>query len=262
MNFGDLPRSREEALLFGEPLFFTGRACRRGHIAPRETGSRWCLQCKALGADKRRERAAERKRERRATDPEFRARELEINRRWLDKPGNRETHYARNAAVHKLRLQNDPEYRETVRGYSRKHQTTEKGLVTRQRWREENRHREAEYASKRRAYLLAATPPWLTDDMRAEMQSHFQEAADLTEMGVAHEVDHIIPLINDAVCGLHVPWNMRVIPMTENRSKANRLPAPADWLAPTSANATCICEAWPEFANDNVTAILWFAIAV
>ena len=45
------------------------------------------------------------------------------------------------------------------------------------------------------------------------------------ETKIPHEVDHCYPImgINPPSCGLTVPWNLNVIPATENRRKSNKL---------------------------------------
>ena len=42
------------------------------------------------------------------------------------------------------------------------------------------------------------------------------------ETGILHQVDHIVPIKNPTVCGLHNEFNLQVIPKLENLSKGNR----------------------------------------
>jgi len=75
--------------------------------------------------------------------------------------------------------------------------------------------------AKRRAALLQRTPPGLTVEHWKQIESFYVEAARLTkETGIPHEVDHIEPLQGKEVSGLHVPWNLRVIPKSTNRRKS------------------------------------------
>ena len=74
--------------------------------------------------------------------------------------------------------------------------------------------------AKRRAAKLHATPAWANEFFMEEAYSLARLRTELT--GVPHEVDHIVPLQNSLVCGLHVHTNLQVIPAPLNRSKNNR----------------------------------------
>ncbi|WP_206141157.1 hypothetical protein [Burkholderia sp. Tr-20355] len=74
---------------------------------------------------------------------------------------------------------------------------------------------------RRRARERRATPPWLSQVQRTMIAILYARAETLTrDTGVLHVVDHIVPLDGKLVCGLHVPWNMRVTHWRENAVKA------------------------------------------
>jgi 5-methylcytosine-specific restriction endonuclease McrA len=97
--------------------------------------------------------------------------------------------------------------------------------IHRERVRRHYRNNKAKfpaYVAARRARKISATPPWV--DMEA-IKAIYAEARRISvETGLPHEVDHIHPLKGELSCGLHVHWNLQVLPQLRNRRKANRLP--------------------------------------
>lgn len=83
-----------------------------------------------------------------------------------------------------------------------------------------NRAKYTEYQTARNAAKKMAMPRWVN---RLDLRAIYETCAHTTQQtGVVHHVDHIVPLKSMVVCGLHVPWNLRIIPAPENMSKKNR----------------------------------------
>ena len=74
------------------------------------------------------------------------------------------------------------------------------------------------------AAKLNATPSWLTAIHLAQIQEMYEIAIALEmQTGIPHHVDHIHPLQGKELCGLHVPWNLQVLPWHDNIAKSNKL---------------------------------------
>lgn len=69
---------------------------------------------------------------------------------------------------------------------------------------------------------MQACPSWLTEDEMFLISEAYELAALRTHLfGFQWHVDHIVPLRGKEVSGLHVPWNLQVIPGVENQRKSN-----------------------------------------
>lgn len=75
----------------------------------------------------------------------------------------------------------------------------------------------------RAPYILACVlscPPWVD---RWELLALRAMAQAMTKMtGELYVLDHIVPIIHPRVCGLTVPWNLRVIHWRVNGAKGNK----------------------------------------
>jgi len=89
-------------------------------------------------------------------------------------------------------------------------------------WRYGNKDKMTSYGATRRSSKLQACPSWLSDFQKAEIESIYNLAKDCSIVsGQIYHVDHIVPLRGKSVCGLHVPWNLQVLPSDINLSKNN-----------------------------------------
>lgn len=100
----------------------------------------------------------------------------------------------------------------------------EKHAVSTAKWRKNNPGKRNAMQAKRHAAKLQATPKWLTTEHYKEIQEFYTLAKEL--QWLANEplhVDHIVPLQGENVSGLHVPWNLQILPESLNCSKSNRI---------------------------------------
>lgn len=88
-------------------------------------------------------------------------------------------------------------------------------------WRDANPHVVSAVCNKRRLSKKNAIPSWANLE---EIKLIYKKALELSEItGIKHSVDHIVPIQGETVCGFHVEYNLRVIPLIENISKGNKL---------------------------------------
>jgi 5-methylcytosine-specific restriction endonuclease McrA len=72
----------------------------------------------------------------------------------------------------------------------------------------------------------------LTSEMLKEIKGIYSRAKALSKQtGIPHHVDHIVPLNAKNCSGLHVPWNLQIIPASENCAKSNKMPPPSERIA-------------------------------
>lgn len=90
-------------------------------------------------------------------------------------------------------------------------------------WARNNHGKTLSYSKMYKTKKIQRTPTWLTEDDMFLISEAYELAALRTQMfGFPWHVDHIIPLRGKTVSGLHVPWNLQVIPGAENMRKSNR----------------------------------------
>jgi len=195
--------TRKEAKLLGLKHYFTGKPCKYGHVGDRYVSMGRCKICSNTDA-------------------------IEWQR----------VHPEENKAFKRARYWANPgKARQRGRDYAKRN--PDKVKATFKRWREVNLEREqarlrayhkahpdktAFHCSKRRAQKLNATPKWLTQPQLRQIEAFYTSAHGLTKQtGIMYHVDHIHPLHGKGFNGLHVPWNLQVIPAVENQQKHNNL---------------------------------------
>jgi hypothetical protein len=161
-----MKNKRKLALEAGDVYYFTGKACIKGHIAPKRAVNGCCTEC--------------------------------------EKQKN-----------------NKQERKEYMVEYAYKNKQKIRTIAS--NWQKNNKGKVNANTALRHAVKMQRQPEWLSKEDKLKTKCLYQVAAMLNrESDIKWHVDHIVPLQGENVCGLHVPWNLRVIPAVENMRKNNR----------------------------------------
>lgn len=201
MDTTNLPKTRKEAQELKATHYFTGEPCKHGHIAPRKTKGA-CIECLKIEWQKSNVTRAE----------YFQ----QYNKSEAGKEA-KQRYYAANREAVIEAAKTRPSHVKKI------YQTA---------WKDKNHLWVRADTKNRRRKHRHATPPWLTRRQKTEMRAMYQIAITMSKTtGEKYVVDHIWPLRSDFVCGLHVPWNLRVVTQAENALKSNKLPGDSEALA-------------------------------
>ena len=182
------PQERADAISKGAKKYFTGRPCKSGHLAERRTSNGNCLVCEA------------------ETYQCWAKSNLEkIKQAQVKSYAKHAENRRKKAADYRA---NNPEAIKLASTKSKK----------------KNRAYHTYLESQRQQRIRQATPAWLNDSDKDWMVSIYKQSQEIKrQYDVATAVDHIVPIKGENVCGLNVPWNLRVTTQKYNSAKWNSL---------------------------------------
>ncbi len=229
--------TREDAIAQGLSRYFTGLPCKHGHIAERRVANHCCAVCANEQSKKHQKSVRDNSKLTVRGNPKHEQPKREAARKAAMLAGEKtyfhgipckRGHVAPRQTINGmcmecLRLKNaDPKvvrYKKMHKANNRQ-RYTELGREYKKKWNKENPNYFTEYAIKRNKVLRDATPSWADLSM---ITTKYRERDCMSKLtGLAHHVDHIVPLQGKNICGLHVAENLRVILARDNLIKHNK----------------------------------------
>lgn len=204
--------ARYEAIHAGEHKYISERPCKRGHKGWRITATGTCIECRNMKS-----------REAYAKNPR---KEIDLVKKYYVANAEkiktkRKEKYAANREKENIGAkERSAMWRKLNPDKVKAHKAIKNA------YKKANQHKTVAMVAKRRAAKKFRTPSWLTSDDFWLIEEAYELAAKRKSItGFTWHVDHVIPLQGKMVSGLHVPWNLQVIPWCENVSKGNKFVA-------------------------------------
>lgn len=244
--------SRKEAKAQGLSRYFTGKPCCNGHICERYCNGGRCLECNAAASNKFRNKDKSNRKaigvlklkEAKKLGLDFYDngkpckngvfgmkktkrqgkcfcsdcyKELKYSsRKWQEKKRRKN-----GIAPRPLSLQTKQEKKEVYKKWVEENRA--KVNEQQRKWRQSNREKLRPYQSAYNAIRWKRTSiPLAKLHLEQIVKIYEKRDRKIKQTGTDHHVDHIIPIKGKNICGLHVPWNMQILPAKENRQKSNK----------------------------------------
>lgn len=218
--------SRQEAKAQGLKYYFTGKACSEGGVGQRLVCNGRCLCKLCLVKIKKQKQTDEQKHSQKRTKKRI---------EWRKNNPEKVIAIQKRSDI-KKRLNNTPRKKEKVQGtywernqekiraYRNLPESKEARLVSKRKYKTNNKDKVRAESSKRRANRRQAVPKWFGEWDDFVMAEAFSLALIREkETGIVWHIDHMIPLTNETACGLHCAENIQVIPAYVNLFKRNLL---------------------------------------
>lgn len=229
-----LPKTRKDAKQVTSILYYTGILCKNGHDAPRRTSNGACVRCENETNHKRKDKYDK-------WVSEHIAHVNEIKRKWAYDKYNNDNTFKKNVLNRAKRYRDankekiaeqQKNWREKNEKYGKEYYEKNKERILecnrtnpntkehRRRWNTSNKGHKLFLTRMRQKKIKQATPFWACLDDIREFYIICQKLTE--ETNIPHHVDHIIPISNDLVCGLHIASNLQILTKSENLTKGNK----------------------------------------
>lgn len=222
--------SKEEAKIQGLKHYFTGKACSEGGIGQRLVCNGRCLCELCLIKIKKQKQIDNKKHaeKRNAQNNNWRLKNPEKAREIQERSNakKRAQKSPRSLKVKKESIKITATYwerhKEKIKARRQLPENREKHLLSKRKYKANNKDKVRAESSKRRAVRKQALPKWFGEWDEFVMNEAFSLAVIREkETAIAWHVDHMIPLSCEIASGLHCGDNIQVIPQYINLFKRN-----------------------------------------
>lgn len=195
---------RSEAKQLGLKRYYTGKACKHGHLTERFTNDGKCRECSRIDPSRQKfkEKEAERSKKKRLI--------AKLNKPIKIKKSKEQLSREAVLRTNKWRENNQDRSNALSRICYQKNKENKK--KTKKAWRDKNKIAIRFLTAQRRALQKNALPKWSDKKKVRNLYLNCPKG---------YCVDHIVPLQSKFVCGLHNHFNLQYLTRSENSQKSN-----------------------------------------